>query len=188
MNRKGIDFGAWDYKFDQLDWIKKAAPLLMPGGSIVIFNDWKKFTPIITCLEELGLKVRRPLIWNKTNPAPFNSKRTFLQSTEFAIWATKKQNKTQKVVYNSDYHSGVFRYSIQRSDHPTKKPDGLFDELVRILSNENDWVLDPFLGSGTTATSCKRLNRNCVGIEKDEKYFKLATDNLAKVNLSNQIK
>jgi DNA modification methylase len=58
--------------------------------------------------------------------------------------------------------------------HPTTKPILLIERLVEMLSLENMLVLDPFLGSGTTVVACKQLNRNYIGIEKDEKYYQLA--------------
>ena len=58
--------------------------------------------------------------------------------------------------------------------HPTQKPEGLIQHLVEILSNPGDCVLDPFMGSGTTGDAAKRTDRNFIGIELDEAYFKIA--------------
>lgn len=58
--------------------------------------------------------------------------------------------------------------------HPTQKPLDLMEYLVKTFSNENDVVLDFTMGSGTTGVACKKLNRSFIGIEKDEKYFKIA--------------
>ncbi|MCD6366221.1 MAG: site-specific DNA-methyltransferase [Bacteroidales bacterium] len=60
----------------------------------------------------------------------------------------------------------------ERTSHPTQKSVGLVGNLVKTLSNENDLVLDPFSGSGTTAIVCHRLNRRFICIEKDENYYK----------------
>ena len=51
-------------------------------------------------------------------------------------------------------------------------------KLVRVLSNENDIVFDPFMGSGTTGVACKELNRNFVGVDIDDKYFKIAEERI----------
>jgi len=58
--------------------------------------------------------------------------------------------------------------------HPTQKPVALFEYLVKTYSNENMTIFDPCMGSGTTGVACKNLNRNFIGIEKDEQYFKIA--------------
>lgn len=58
--------------------------------------------------------------------------------------------------------------------HPTQKPLALFKKLLLEYSNENDIILDPFLGSGTTAVACIKTNRNFIGIEKEKKYVDIA--------------
>ena len=58
--------------------------------------------------------------------------------------------------------------------HPTQKPVPLLEYLVKTYTNEGDMVLDNTMGSGTTGVACKTTNRNFIGIEKDEAYFKIA--------------
>jgi site-specific DNA-methyltransferase (adenine-specific) len=58
--------------------------------------------------------------------------------------------------------------------HPTQKPIALFEYLLKTYSNEGMTIFDPCMGSGTTGIACKNLNRNFIGIEKDEAYFKIA--------------
>ena len=62
--------------------------------------------------------------------------------------------------------------------HPTQKPLELMEYLVKTYSNENDLVLDFTMGSGTTGVACKKLNRNFIGIELDEKYFNIAKERI----------
>jgi len=62
--------------------------------------------------------------------------------------------------------------------HPTQKPLDLITRLVKASSNENDLVLDPFGGSGTTALACKNENRNCISIELDETYCNIAENRI----------
>ncbi len=65
--------------------------------------------------------------------------------------------------------------------HETQKPLTLVDYLIRTYTNEGDLVLDCFAGSGTTLVASKMLNRRYIGVEKDEKYFKLAEQRLNNV-------
>ena len=60
--------------------------------------------------------------------------------------------------------------------HPTQKPVELIEYFIKTYSNENDVILDNCMGSGSTGIACKNINRNFIGIEKDEKYFNLAGD------------
>lgn len=67
-----------------------------------------------------------------------------------------------------------FPFSPAHSFHPTEKPVDLLEYLVKTHSFENDTILDFTMGSGSTGVACKNLNRNFIGIEKDEKYFDIA--------------
>ena len=64
--------------------------------------------------------------------------------------------------------------------HPTQKPLALCEYMVKTYTNEGDIVLDNCMGSGTTGVACKKLNRDFIGIEKDEKYFKIAKERIEK--------
>ena len=62
--------------------------------------------------------------------------------------------------------------------HPTQKPEDLITNLIDLFTNEGDLVLDCCMGSGTTGVCCKKLNRNFIGIEIDEKYYDIAKDRI----------
>lgn len=64
------------------------------------------------------------------------------------------------------------------NEHPTQKPISLFKWCL-LFAPDAQLILDPFLGSGTTAMACKELNRRCVGIEKEEKYLEVAVRRLS---------
>ena len=64
--------------------------------------------------------------------------------------------------------------------HEAQKPTVLLERLILLSSNENDTVLDCFMGSGSTGVACKNLNRNFIGIELDEKYFNIAKERIEK--------
>jgi len=64
------------------------------------------------------------------------------------------------------------------SGHPAPFPLLLVEDHIRSWSNEDDSVLDPFMGSGTTGVACKNLNRDFIGIELDEEYFKIAQERI----------
>jgi len=62
--------------------------------------------------------------------------------------------------------------------HPTQKPTALMEYLIKTYTNENELVLDFTMGSGTTGVACKNLDRSFIGIELDDKYFKIAKDRI----------
>ncbi len=65
-------------------------------------------------------------------------------------------------------------------NHPTPKPKTFIKEILQMFSKEGDIVLDPFIGSGSTAVACKQIKRNFIGFEINEEYCKLAQERLAK--------
>jgi site-specific DNA-methyltransferase (adenine-specific) len=66
------------------------------------------------------------------------------------------------------------------SVHPTQKPVELLEYLIKTYSNEGDTILDFTMGSGSTGVACKNLNREFIGIEKEEKYFNIAKERIEK--------
>ena len=70
-------------------------------------------------------------------------------------------------------------WSKQQQVHPTQKPVSLMEYLIKTYTNEGDTVLDFTMGSGTTGVACKNLNRDFIGIELDEEYFKIAEERIA---------
>lgn len=71
--------------------------------------------------------------------------------------------------------------------HPAKFPESLVKEFIRFFTKENQWVLDPFLGTGSTLIAAGELNRNAVGIELAQKYFKIAEERIRAKNFSKNI-
>lgn len=95
-------------------------------------------------------------------------------------------NKINKK-YDPDYvyPSSILEFNVVPNRkgklHPTQKPLDLLEYLVKTYSNEGDTVLDFTMGSGTTGVACKKLNRNFIGIEIDEKYYNIAKNRLEDV-------
>ncbi len=72
------------------------------------------------------------------------------------------------------YPNTVLDFDCENGLHPTQKPVALMEYLIKTYTNEGETVLDFTMGSGTTGVACKNLNREFIGIEKDEKYFNIA--------------
>lgn len=83
---------------------------------------------------------------------------------------------------DTKYHPNVFTYSLggQKTGHPAVFPDKLAEDQILSWSNEGDTVFDPFMGSGTTGKMAIRNNRNFIGIEKVEDYYKIACERISK--------
>ena len=66
----------------------------------------------------------------------------------------------------------------EKVGHPTQKSLKLMQDIIKIHTNKNDVVIDPFMGSGSTGVACLNLDRQFIGIELDKNYFKLAINRL----------
>ena len=96
----------------------------------------------------------------------------------------KSQMKNPSDVWKIPMVSGNF---LERTGHPAQYPEKLVERIILAGTNENDVVLDPFMGSGSTGVACKNLNRNFIGIEKDEKYFEIAKERIENTHVKRGI-
>ena len=88
--------------------------------------------------------------------------------------------KRDAVQTHTNYPLSIVRSVVeQKPVHPTQKPVALMEYLIKTYTNEGDTVLDFTMGSGTTGVACKSLNRNFIGIELDEQYFKIAQERIS---------
>ncbi len=171
---KGIDFGEWDKGFNQEKWILNLENILNNNVNIIIFNSWQNLLTISNSLQQINVTVKRPLVLKKKNPIPSNRDRLFTNSFEFGVWGVKGKWTFNRENYG--YKELYWEYSIgaKKYNHPTIKPLEFIIYLIETLSNKNNLVFDPFLGSGTTAVACEQLNRRWIGIEISEEYCEIA--------------
>ena len=114
------------------------------------------------------------LTWHKTNPTPACNN-NYLPDTEYIVFAREKGVKiygtyqTKKKYYITPINSK----DKKLYNHPTVKPLEIIQNFIINSSLEGEIVLDPFMGSGTTAVACINTNRNYIGFEIDERYYKI---------------
>lgn len=168
------DFGKWDSEFsmDVLDtFIAEYYKKLKNGGTLVMFFDLWKISYLKEMMEAHKFKQTRFIEWIKNNPQPINSKVNYLTNCrEVAVLGVKGSKPT----FHSQYDNGIYTFPLQGGKarfHPTQKSVGLFEALIKKHSNENDVVLDTFLGGGTTAIACKNTNRQFRGCEISAEYY-----------------
>ncbi|APJ38843.1 site-specific DNA-methyltransferase [Mycoplasmopsis pullorum] len=200
--RQGIHFGEWDENFDLFGWIKDYVPLLKSDGSIIIFCSYLYIRYLIDELTKNNITVKDILVWKKRNPMPRNVNPRYVQDKEFAIWGVKKGakwvfnkpnddlgNYANAIIYiQPEFLKDHFLASTsletsleigkEKTIHPTQKSLSLLKEIIKIHTNENDIILDPFMGSGTTGVTALGLSRKFIGIEKDKAYFEIAKERI----------
>jgi len=99
----------------------------------------------------------------------------------------KDKEAREKHLRKGKYATNILRVpslkgsSKEKIGHPSQKPIALINQLIASSSRKGDWVLDPFLGSGTTAASAEELGRRWIGIEKNQKYAAIAEKRLQEI-------
>jgi site-specific DNA-methyltransferase (adenine-specific) len=168
------DYGDWDSEFslDILsEFVGEYYKKLKTGGTLIMFFDLWKITNLKEILENFKFKQIRMIEWIKTNPQPLNSNVNYLTNCrEIALIGVKGGKPT----FNSKYDNGIYMFPLQGGKnrfHPTQKSLPLFEELIKKHSNEDDTVLDTFLGGGTTAIASKNTKRKFKGCEINKEYF-----------------
>lgn len=115
------------------------------------------------------------IVWNKKKIGMGNPIRKQHEIIVYANRSSFEYNRTEGITH---YPSVMSFDSEKDKIHPAQKPLALVSYLLKGFTNENSLVLDPFMGSGTTGVACKLLNRNFMGIELDENYFKIAEERI----------
>jgi len=181
-----LDFGRWDRLWNTdgeylmwIDsWFSNVVRCSKGGAWLYIFFDKQKtgFFDLLLA-PNYKIKARTIYVWAKTNPTPSFCKVNWNSATEHIWVGTKGESKIKNFKqqkYMSNYFLSPNSFSYGTTNHPTEKPIKLFLHLIDVNSFGNDLVLDPFIGSGTTAVACEKLGRCWIGIEISEKYCELA--------------
>ncbi|WP_181699261.1 site-specific DNA-methyltransferase [Chthonobacter albigriseus] len=187
---------AWDQfeSFEAYDaftraWMLACRRVLKPTGTMWVIGSYHNIFRVGTVMQDLGFWVLNDIVWRKANPMPNFKGTRFTNAHETMIWASKSKDAKG---YTFNYEAmKAFNDDLQmRSDwllpictgserlkdddgqkvHPTQKPEALLWRVLLSSSNPGDVVLDPFLGTGTTAAVAKRLGRHFVGVERDRTY------------------
>lgn len=194
-----VNKGEWDKKISLAEmhefnrtWIKKCRRVLTPNGTIWISGTFHNIYSVGMALEEEGFKILNNITWQKSNPPPNLSTRYFTHSTETILWA-RKDTKDARHYFNYDLMKEI-NHNKQMKDvwtgsltkpseksfgkHPTQKPEYIAERIILSSTKENDLILDPFIGSGTTAVVSKKLHRKCIGVDFDKEYLEIAKKRL----------
>lgn len=145
--------------------------------NLIVFCSNKQVSSIMKFWEEKKYSTTL-LVWDKPNPVPFGNGK-YISSVEFMIYVRGKGAIYNNIGYSEQLKT--FRYGVPSAKnrlHPTEKPIDLLERIIKIHSSENNVIIDPFMGSGTTGVAAKNLNRNFIGIELDPKYFKIAKERI----------
>ena len=114
-----------------------------------------------------------PQMWYSTPYSSFSS-----DTSKIGEVYGNQQSKHRDNPEGSRYPKTILKYKQEKGLHPTQKPVGLMEYLIKTYTNEGDTVLDNTMGSGTTGVACMNCNRSFIGIESDKKYFDIAKERI----------
>jgi modification methylase len=192
---------AWDSfeNYDDYDkftetWLKECQRILKPTGTMWVIGMYHNIFRVGKIMQDLGIWFLNDVIWVKIGALPNLLCRRLTNNHETLIWAIKNKNAKgytfnyqllkkmngDKQMKDTDWTFPICKGNERAKDengikaHPTQKPLKLIQQVLLTASNKGDLVLDPFMGSGTTAVVATALGRKWIGIEREEKYIKVA--------------
>ncbi len=181
-----------DHEF-VMAWLEACRRVMKPDATIWVSGTQHIIYSVGFAMQKLGFRILNDIVWYKINPPPNLACRYFTHSTEIILWAAK--SKKSRYTFNYEEmkqtpnlpfdDAGKQMKSIwaipppRRGEkafgkHPTQKPIALLNRIVAAATRPGDRVLDPFLGSGTTAMACLGQGRDCVGIERESVFLEQA--------------
>lgn len=175
----------WDLlEINPSDFLQEFKRILKPDGNIFIFTSYNLLGKWHEVFDK-EFDTFQFFIWHKTNPVPKIYKNGFLNSCELIICLWNKGHKwnfTKQNEMHNFFESPICMKPerLKEPKHPAQKPVKLLQHIIKIASNENDTVYDPFMGVGSTAIASIRLNRKFIGCEIDNIYFKATIDRINK--------
>ena len=176
-NIKGSDRKASiinDIKFEE--WLPLVYQKMKKDSHCYIWTNDKNLADLQIEAEKVGFRLHNILIWKKNNLTP---NRWYMKNCEFILFLYKGKAKPIKNKGSSQFLEYKYKRGKEKL-HPTEKPVDLIKELILNSSEENDLVLDCFMGSGSTGVACIETNRRFFGIEIEKEYFEISKERLAK--------
>lgn len=180
------DLGDWDKQWNTNEdffiwtekWFAEIVRVLKDNSWIYIFF-CKEFVGLFNFFlsKKYNIENRSIFTWIKKNPPPAFRKSCWRSSVEFVWIGSKGSKKIKNFLSHKEMKNYYFSYNKSiwgETNHPAEKPKELIKRFALSSSDKNDIILDPFLGSGTTAVVAKQLGRHYIGIEQDKEFCKIS--------------
>ncbi|MFA5148155.1 MAG: DNA methyltransferase [Candidatus Omnitrophota bacterium] len=182
-----------------LHWLSECQRVLKPTGTIWVIGMYHSIFRVGKIMQDLGLWFLNDVIWVKMGALPNLNGRRFTNNHETLIWAVKnkdckgytfnyevlKEVNGGKQMKDTDWVFSLCTGNERLRDengiklHNTQKPIKLIKRILLTASSKGDLILDPFLGSGTSAVAAEELGRRWIGIENNKRYVELAGTRIA---------
>jgi site-specific DNA-methyltransferase (adenine-specific) len=173
ITKRGLLNDVKDEAFNLLD---KTCEILQrktaENAHLYFFCSWAVFSNFEAILSNY-FTVKTPIVWDKGNKGSGDLENDWGNQTEIIIYCVKGK----KLINNRRGNLiSIPRLHTSKMIHPTQKPNELIKEILEVSFNDGDFVVDPFMGSGSTIKVCHQLNAKCLGIELDKEMFNIANN------------
>jgi modification methylase len=203
--------GAVDDDWDQFDnfsdydrftqeWLTACRHVLRDDGTLWVIGSYHNVHRVGTILQDLDFWILNSVVWVKTNPMPNFRGVRFTHSHETLLWCTKSRDQ-KRYTFNYETMKALNNGKQMRSDwlipicsgrerlmidgekvHTTQKPEALLYRVILASTIPDAVILDPFFGTGTTGAVARKLGRDFIGIEREEKYIVAARRRIEALN------
>lgn len=164
---------------NNLDWLEdfifECNRVLKDNTAVYIFCSWHYIDKFKIEFEK-HFNLKNIIVWNKNNHGSGDLKGAYAPKHEFILYGHKGRSifREKRLPDVMDFP----KINTNKLLHPTEKNIDMLELFIKNNSDENNTILDPFMGSGTTGVACKNLNRNFIGIELDEGYFNISKERI----------
>ncbi len=206
-----------EYKKFTYQWLSACHRMLKPNGSMWVIGGMQCIYTIGYIMQEIGFYLINNIVWHKNNPTPNFMGTRLCNSHETLLWAVKNKEAkftfhyhlakelNTDTVKEEDYKNGirkqmgsVWHFPVCSGKerlkdengqklHTAQKPQKLLERIILISSDAEDTILDPFGGTMTTAAAAKKLGRNYIMIEQNQKYCQFGEKRLSQISCEEDI-
>lgn len=139
---------------------------------LYFFCSWSVFSDFERIIGKY-FTIKTPIVWDKGNKGSGDLQNDWGNQTELIIYCVKGK---KNINYRKGNVLNIPKIHSSRLVHPTQKPEELIKEILEVSALKNDFVVDPFMGSGSTIKACNEMNLKCLGIELDKEMFNIANN------------
>lgn len=181
-NSYGDEMPEEEYQAWMVEFLNQCHRVIKPEGSIFFNHKPRRhknrcYLPT-DFIQHSNAELYQLIIWDRKN-SPNIRNDVLIPCTEHIYWLCKEKPKVFRNAIDPKYRSEVWVMGIeQNKSHPAPFPQQLVKNCIELTTEKGDLVLDPFMGSGTTALVARELERNWMGFEIDEKYIEVTNSRL----------
>lgn len=139
---------------------------------LYFFCSWSVFSDFENIIGKY-FTIKTPIVWDKGNKGSGDLENDWGNQTELIIYCVKGK---KNINYRKGNVLNIPKIHSSKLVHPTQKPVELIKEILEVSALKNDFIVDPFMGSGSTIKACNEMNLKSLGIELDKEMFNIANN------------